>query len=79
MLEQNLYDFLKQNRFVPLPLNSIRPIVHQILTGIYHPYGYNKFEPQINPTKNVMFLALLKLKQLELIHADLKPGLIIKK
>lgn len=49
MLEQNLYDFLKQNKFTPLPLSSIRPIVQQVLT------------------------ALLKLKQLELIHADLKP------
>jgi serine/threonine protein kinase len=49
MLEQNLYDFLKQNKFTPLPLTSIRPIVQQVLT------------------------ALLKLKQLELIHADLKP------
>lgn len=49
MLEQNLYDFLKHNKFTPLPLSSIRPIVQQVLT------------------------ALLKLKQLELIHADLKP------
>uniref|UniRef100_A0A1I8EYG6 Protein kinase domain-containing protein n=1 Tax=Wuchereria bancrofti TaxID=6293 RepID=A0A1I8EYG6_WUCBA len=49
MLEQNLYDFLKQNKFNPLPLSSIRPIVQQVLT------------------------ALLKLKHLGLIHADLKP------
>lgn len=49
MLEQNLYDFLKQNKFTPLPLSSIRPIVQQVLT------------------------ALFKLKQLGLIHADLKP------
>ncbi|RWS29518.1 homeodomain-interacting protein kinase 2-like protein, partial [Leptotrombidium deliense] len=49
MLEQNLYDFLKQNKFQPLPLKYIRPILQQVLT------------------------ALLKLKQLGLIHADLKP------
>uniref|UniRef100_A0A915CCB7 non-specific serine/threonine protein kinase n=1 Tax=Parascaris univalens TaxID=6257 RepID=A0A915CCB7_PARUN len=49
MLEQNLYDFLKQNKFTPLPLSNIRPIVQQVLT------------------------ALLKLKHLGLIHADLKP------
>ncbi|KAG1664018.1 Homeodomain-interacting protein kinase 2 [Nymphon striatum] len=49
MLEQNLYDFLKQNKFSPLPLKVIRPILQQVLT------------------------ALLKLKQLGLIHADLKP------
>jgi len=49
MLEQNLYDFLKINKFQPLPLKFIRPISQQVLT------------------------ALLKLKQLGLIHADLKP------
>lgn len=49
MLEQNLYDFLKQNKFCPLKLKYIRPIMHQVMT------------------------ALLKLKQLGLIHADLKP------
>ncbi|XP_076472026.1 uncharacterized protein LOC143301539 isoform X2 [Babylonia areolata] len=49
MLEQNLYDFLKQNKFQPLPLKYIRPITQQVLT------------------------ALAKLKQLNLIHADLKP------
>jgi len=49
MLEQNLYDFLKQNKFQPLSLKFIRPILSQVLT------------------------ALLKLKQLGLIHADLKP------
>ncbi|TMS37154.1 hypothetical protein L596_004146 [Steinernema carpocapsae] len=49
MLEQNLYDFLKQNKFTPLPLYNIRPIVQQVLT------------------------ALMKLKSLGLIHADLKP------
>jgi homeodomain interacting protein kinase len=49
MLEQNLYDFLRQNKFAPFPLFCIRPIVQQVLT------------------------ALFKLKQLGLIHADLKP------
>ncbi|CAG0919417.1 unnamed protein product [Notodromas monacha] len=49
MLEQNLYDFLKVNKFNPLPLKCIRPILQQVLT------------------------ALFKLKQLGLIHADVKP------
>ncbi|XP_043928829.1 homeodomain-interacting protein kinase 1 isoform X3 [Protopterus annectens] len=49
MLEQNLYDFLKQNKFSPLPLKCIRPILQQVAT------------------------ALMKLKSLGLIHADLKP------
>lgn len=30
MLEQNLYDFLKQNKFNPLPLKIIRPILQQV-------------------------------------------------
>ncbi|XP_035281818.1 homeodomain-interacting protein kinase 2 isoform X2 [Anguilla anguilla] len=49
MLEQNLYDFLKQNKFSPLPLRYIRPVLQQVAA------------------------ALLKLKSLGLIHADLKP------
>ena len=34
MLEQNLYDFLKQNKFSPLPLKYIRPILQQVLTAL---------------------------------------------
>lgn len=49
MLEQNLYDFIKRNKFSPLPLKCIRPVLQQVLR------------------------ALSKLKQLGLIHADLKP------
>ncbi|XP_038050848.1 homeodomain-interacting protein kinase 2-like [Patiria miniata] len=49
LLEQNLYDFLKQSKFRPLPLKHIRPVLQQVL------------------------VALLKLKTLGLIHADLKP------
>uniref|UniRef100_A0A8C2ZMX6 non-specific serine/threonine protein kinase n=1 Tax=Cyclopterus lumpus TaxID=8103 RepID=A0A8C2ZMX6_CYCLU len=49
MLEQNLYDFLKQNKFSPLPLKYIRPVLQQVAT------------------------ALMKLRSLGLIHADLKP------
>lgn len=34
MLEQNLYDFLKHNKFQPLPLKYIRPILQQVLTAL---------------------------------------------
>lgn len=34
MLEQNLYDFLKMNKFTPLPLKCIRPILQQVLTAL---------------------------------------------
>lgn len=35
MLEQNLYDFLKQNKFSPLPLKIIRPILQQVTTSTH--------------------------------------------
>ncbi len=35
MLEQNLYDFLKQNKFQPLPLKYIRPITQQVCPNCY--------------------------------------------
>ncbi|XP_068458646.1 homeodomain-interacting protein kinase 3a [Clinocottus analis] len=34
MLEQNLYDFLKQNKFSPLPLKIIRPVLQQVATAL---------------------------------------------
>ncbi|VDM24922.1 unnamed protein product [Toxocara canis] len=37
MLEQNLYDFLKQNKFTPLPLSNIRPIVQQVC-DVHHQF-----------------------------------------
>lgn len=36
MLEQNLYDFLKQNKFSPLPLKIIRPILQQVECSLLH-------------------------------------------
>uniref|UniRef100_A0A8C6Z5K5 Protein kinase domain-containing protein n=1 Tax=Nothoprocta perdicaria TaxID=30464 RepID=A0A8C6Z5K5_NOTPE len=49
LLEQNLFDFQKENDFSPLPVRHIRTIAAQVLT------------------------ALAKLKELSIIHADLKP------
>ncbi|XP_072704814.1 homeodomain-interacting protein kinase 4 [Ciconia boyciana] len=49
LLEQNLFDFQKQNDFLPLPVRHIRTITAQVLA------------------------ALVKLKELSIIHADLKP------
>lgn len=42
MLEQNLYDFLKQNKFSPLPLKYIRPILEQVSERI-DPLYTNEF------------------------------------
>ena len=35
LLEQNLYDFLKQNKFSPLPLKFIRPIMQQVSISLF--------------------------------------------
>ena len=79
MLEQNLYDFLKQNKFSPLPLKYIRPILQQVLTALL------KLKVSRNEKKkhcrNRIFIyelinidkALSTFQQLGLIHADLKP------
>lgn len=34
MLEVNLYDYLKQQKFAPLPLKVIRPILCQVLVAL---------------------------------------------
>ena len=45
LLEQNLYDFLKQNKFSPLPLKYIRPIMQQVHSSHIHPT-----HPFVDPT-----------------------------
>uniref|UniRef100_A0A8C0AU60 Protein kinase domain-containing protein n=1 Tax=Buteo japonicus TaxID=224669 RepID=A0A8C0AU60_9AVES len=49
LLEQNLFDFQKQNNFLLLPVRHVRTITAQVL------------------------VALVKLKELSIIHVDLKP------
>ena len=81
MLEQNLYDFLKQNKFSPLPLKYIRPILQQVLTAllklkvgkilvkcVFFLLGSYYFQNDINYNVSTFYL-----QQLGLIHADLKP------
>lgn len=49
LLEQNLFEFQKENNFAPLPARHIRTVTLQVLK------------------------ALARLKELAIIHADLKP------
>lgn len=71
MLEQNLYDFLKQNKFSPLPLKYIRPILQQVLTALL------KLKVTVCVYNTLLFELYNKIielfQQLGLIHADLKP------
>ncbi|XP_051869567.1 homeodomain-interacting protein kinase 4-like [Pristis pectinata] len=49
LLEQSLYEYQKENDFVPLPIRHIRSITKQVL------------------------IALKKLKELSIVHTDIKP------
>ncbi|XP_078267772.1 homeodomain-interacting protein kinase 4-like [Rhinoraja longicauda] len=49
LLDQNLYEYQKENNFVPLPIRHIRSITKQVL------------------------IALQKLKELSIVHTDIKP------
>lgn len=55
MLEQNLYDFLKQNKFSPLPLKYIRPILQQVLTALL------KLKVRYSPVIVVIIICIAKI------------------
>ena len=74
LLEQNLYDFLKQNKFSPLPLKYIRPIMQQVMNpSLAYRLCISWLHFSLLFSLSQVLTALLKLKQLGLIHADLKP------
>lgn len=55
MLEQNLYDFLKQNKFTPLPLKYIRPITQQVLTALKKMKSLGLIHADLKP-ENIMLV-----------------------
>ncbi|EGT30622.1 CBN-HPK-1 protein [Caenorhabditis brenneri] len=55
MLEQNLYDFLKQNKFMPLPLNAIRPVLFQVLTALNKLKSLGLIHADLKP-ENIMLV-----------------------
>ncbi|KAG7473698.1 hypothetical protein MATL_G00098650 [Megalops atlanticus] len=55
MLEQNLYDFLKQNKFSPLPLKVIRPILQQVATALKKLKALGLIHADIKP-ENIMLV-----------------------
>ncbi|CAB3410446.1 unnamed protein product [Caenorhabditis bovis] len=55
MLEQNLYDFLKQNKFMPMALNSIRPILQQVLTALHKLKSLGLIHADLKP-ENIMLV-----------------------
>lgn len=55
MLEQNLYDFLKQNKFSPLPLKVIRPILQQVATALKKLKSLSLIHADLKP-ENIMLV-----------------------
>uniref|UniRef100_A0A8C5FYF8 non-specific serine/threonine protein kinase n=1 Tax=Gouania willdenowi TaxID=441366 RepID=A0A8C5FYF8_GOUWI len=55
MLEQNLYDFLKQNKFSPLPLKVIRPILLQVATALKKLKSLGLIHADLKP-ENIMLV-----------------------
>nr|XP_043891574.1 homeodomain-interacting protein kinase 3-like isoform X2 [Solea senegalensis] len=55
MLEQNLYDFLKQNKFSPLPLKIIRPILQQVAKALKKLKSLGLIHADLKP-ENIMLV-----------------------
>ncbi|KAM3877143.1 homeodomain-interacting protein kinase 3 [Diretmus argenteus] len=55
MLEQNLYDFLKQNKFSPLPLKVIRPVLQQVATALRKLKSMGLIHADLKP-ENIMLV-----------------------
>ncbi|CAM4734404.1 unnamed protein product [Leuciscus chuanchicus] len=55
MLEQNLYDFLKQNKFSPLPLKVIRPVLQQVATALRKLRSLGLIHADLKP-ENIMLV-----------------------
>uniref|UniRef100_A0A673GBN0 non-specific serine/threonine protein kinase n=1 Tax=Sinocyclocheilus rhinocerous TaxID=307959 RepID=A0A673GBN0_9TELE len=55
MLEQNLYDFLKQNKFSPLPLKVIRTILQQVATALKKLKAMGLIHADLKP-ENIMLV-----------------------
>ncbi|XP_068717636.1 homeodomain-interacting protein kinase 3-like [Montipora capricornis] len=55
MLQQNLYDYLKQSKFNPLPLRHIRPIVQQVLVALSKLKSLGLIHADLKP-ENIMLV-----------------------
>lgn len=55
MLQQNLYDYLKQSKFSPLELRHIRPIVQQVLVALSKLKSLGLIHADLKP-ENIMLV-----------------------
>jgi len=59
MLDQNLYDFLKLQKFAPLQLRHIRPIAQQVLTALWKLKSIGLIHADLKP-ENIMLVDPLR-------------------
>ncbi|XP_046862131.1 homeodomain-interacting protein kinase 3-like isoform X3 [Xenia sp. Carnegie-2017] len=55
MLKQNLYDYLKQTKFSPMPLKRIRPIIQQVLMALSKLKSLGLIHADLKP-ENIMLV-----------------------
>lgn len=55
MLQQNLYDYLKQSKFSPMPLRRIRPIIQQVLMALSKLKSLGLIHADLKP-ENIMLV-----------------------
>ena len=55
MLDLNLYEFLRNDKFAPLPLSSIRPILQQVLTALDKLQSLGLIHADLKP-ENIMLV-----------------------
>ncbi|XP_032805286.1 homeodomain-interacting protein kinase 2 isoform X2 [Petromyzon marinus] len=55
MLEQNLYDFLKRNKFRPLALGHVRPVLQQVATALAKLKSLGLIHADLKP-ENIMLV-----------------------
>lgn len=55
MLQQNLYDFLRNTKFKPLALKYVRPILHQVATTLLKLQHMNLIHSDLKP-ENIMLV-----------------------
>ena len=66
MLGLSVFDFLKENNYIPYPIDQVRHISYQLCLSVKCEYTSNLFHLEI------FFLVNLVLHEIALTHTDLK-------
>lgn len=69
IMSLNLHEFQKQQQFTPMQLKHIRPILYQVLTGLFK----LKVLTNLSDVVLIAFSKTRPFQDLGVIHGDLKP------